>query len=555
MPVGVGSAGGSGLRRQHPAAPATPAGGSLKLPPQSLQVPPSWSLVPHRQAIPADILAGMVVALGIIPEAIAFSIVAGVDPQVGLFGSICILIVVALLGGRPAMVSACTAGVALLMGGLVQSHGLPYLLAASILAGVFQILWGYLRLAQQMRFVPRAVTVGFVNAIGVLIFLAQLPQLGIGRDGGETIPSLAASGQSISWPWVWALVALGLLIIYLLPRLTRLVPSTLVAILVISGLAEWLQLPIPRVGDLGQLPSSLPMFRIPAVFGSFDTWGIILPTALAISLVGLLQSFLTANVVEDLLDQEADYEAEARAQGFANITAGLFGGMAGAGMIGQSVINVQSGGRYRLSTLTAGVGLLILVISLSTWLARIPMAALVAVMIMVSISTVNWDSFLKVRLVPKSDTAVMLLTLVLALITRNLAIAVLVGVALAGILFSRKVAKVISVTATQLSDDHLYYMVQGQLFFVSTVYFLAGFKRHSHPARVTIDMAQAHVWDQTGMRALDQVIRRLQQGGSSVELVNLNKESLDLFDRISESPDFVIGARCDLPTQSGSAAV
>jgi SulP family sulfate permease len=354
---------------------------------------------------------------------------------------------------------------------------------------------------------------------------------------------------------VWALVALGLLIIYLLPRLTRLVPSTLVAILVISGLAEWLQLPIPRVGDLGQLPSSLPMFRIPAVFGSFDTWGIILPTALAISLVGLLQSFLTANVVEDLLDQEADYEAEARAQGFANITAGLFGGMAGAGMIGQSVINVQSGGRYRLSTLTAGVGLLILVISLSTWLARIPMAALVAVMIMVSISTVNWDSFLKVRLVPKSDTAVMLPTLVLALITRNLAIAVLVGVALAGILFSRKVAKVISVTATQLSDDHLYYMVQGQLFFVSTVYFLAGFKRHSHPARVTIDMAQAHVWDQTGMRALDQVIRRLQQGGSSVELVNLNKESLDLFDRISESPDFVIGARCDLPTQSGSAAV
>jgi SulP family sulfate permease len=253
--------------------------------------------------------------------------------------------------------------------------------------------------------------------------------------------------------------------------------------------------------------------------------------------VGLLQSFLTANVVEDMLDEEADYEAEARAEGLANITAGLFGGMAGAGMIGQSVINLESGGRHRLSTLAAGVGLLILVISLSGWLARIPMAALVAVMIMVSISTVNWDSFFKAAKVPKSDTAVMLLTLALALLTRNLAIAVLVGVALAGILFSRKVAKVISVTATSQGPDWLHYTVRGQLFFVSTVYFLAGFKQHEHPARVTIDMADAHIWDQTGMRALDQVVRKLRQGGSAVELLNLNAESLDLFRRISESTD------------------
>lgn len=504
-------------------------------------MPQGWSLLPNRQALTSEVLAGSVVALGIVPEAIAFSLVAGVDPQVGLFGSICILIVVALLGGQPAMVSACTAGVALLMGGLMQSHGLSYLLAASILAGVFQIAWGYLKLAQQMRFVPRAVTVGFVNAIGVLVFMAQWPQLGLGRDGDETIPSLAATGQSISWPWVWGLVALGLLIIYLLPRVTKQVPSPLVAILVISALAEWLALPIPRVGDLGQLPTSLPVFEIPAVFSSWSTWGIILPTALAISFVGLLQSFLTATVVEDRLDQEANYEAEARAQGIANITAGLFGGMAGAGMIGQSVINLNSGGRHRLSTLTAGVGLLILVISLSSWLARIPMAALVAVMIMVSISTVNWDSFLNAKVVPKSDTAVMLLTLVLAVITRNLAIAVLVGVALAGILFSRKVAKVISVNATRLDDDHLHIAVKGQLFFVSTVYFLAGFKGHGHPSRVTIDMAQAHVWDQSGMRALDQVIRKLQQGGSTVDVVHLNHESLDLFDRISESPRVVIG--------------
>ena len=500
----------------------------------------TWSLIPNRQAIPSELLAGLVVALGIIPEAIAFSIVAGVDPQVGLFGSICILIVVALLGGRPGMVSACTAGVALLMGGLMQSHGLSYLLAACILAGVFQILWGYLGLAQQMRFVPRAVTVGFVNAIGVLIFLAQLPQLGIGRDGGETIPSLAARGASVSWPWVWGLVALGLAIIYLLPRVTRRVPSTLVAILMISGLAEWWQLPIPRVGDLGQLPRSLPMLAIPEVFASFNTLGIILPTALAISLVGLLQSFLTANVVEDRLDEPADYEAEARAEGLANITAGLFGGMAGAGMIGQSVINLESGGRYRLSTLTAGVGLLILVIALRDWLARIPMAALVAVMLMVSISTVNWESFLKARWVPKSDTSVMLVTLVLAVITRNLAIAVLVGVGLAGILFSRKVAKVIAVEAQWLGDEHLRYVVRGQLFFVSSVYFLAGFRQHEHPARVSIDMDAAHVWDQSGMHALDQVIRKLQQAGSSVEVIHLNPESLDLFRRISSSDDNVV---------------
>ena len=491
-----------------------------------------WSLCPNRQAVPKEILAGIVVAVGIVPEAIAFSIVAGVDPQVGLFGSICILIVVALLGGRPAMVSACTAGVALLMGGLMQSHGLTYLLAASILAGVFQILWGYLRLAQQMRFVPRAITVGFVNAIGVLIFLAQLPQLGIGRDGGETIPSLAATGQSISWPWVWGLVVLGLLIVYLLPRFTKLVPSTLVAILVISGLAEWWQLPIPRVGDLGQLPSRLPVFQVPEVLGSWANWGVILPTALAISFVGLLQSFLTANVVEDMLDQEADYEAEARAQGFANITAGLFGGMAGAGMIGQSVINLQEGVRHCLSTLTAGVGLLWLVISLSTWLARIPVAALVAVMIMVSISTVNWDSFLNARLVPKSDTSVMLITLVLAVITRNLAIAVLVGVSLAGILFSRKVAKVIAVELDCPSYDHRIYRVRGQLFFVSTIYFRQGFELHEHPARVTIDMAEAHIWDQSGVTALDQVIRKFKLGGSQVEVINLNPESINLFARI-----------------------
>jgi sulfate permease, SulP family len=512
-----------------------------------------FQLVAHRSLIPRELLAGVVVALGIIPEAIAFSIVAGVDPQVGLFGSICILVVVALLGGRPGMVSACTAGVALLMGGLMQSHGLSYLLAACILAGIVQIALGYLRLAEQMRFVPRSVTLGFVNSIGVLIFLAQLPQLGVGRWSVDT-PSPLVGVVAVSWPLVWGLVALGLVIIYGLPRLTTLVPATLVAIVVISVIAEVWQLPVPRVGDLGALPSSLPVFSIPPAFASFDTLGIILPTALAIAFVGLLQSFLTANVVEGMLDEDANYEAEARAQGIANITAGLFGGMAGAGMIGQSVINLESGGRYRLSTLTAGVGLLIFVITLSDWLARIPMAALVAVMIMVSISTVNWQSFARMRKLPKSDSSIMLTTLVLALLTRNLAIAVLVGVAQAGILFSRKVAKVISVDATWLTDDHVYYTVRGQLFFVSAVYFLAGFKQHGFPPRVTIDMADTRIWDQTGMRALDQVIRKRRQAGCTVKVLNLNRESLDLFERISESPPVVIGVSCDLP-QDAAATV
>ena len=499
---------------------------------------------PPLTSLPKEILAGVVVALGVVPEAIAFSLVAGVDPKVGLFASVAICCVVAFAGGRPAMISAATAGVALLMGPLVAAHGVAYLLAATLLAGLFQILWGYLRLGYQMRFVPRAVTLGFVNAIGLLIFRAQLPQMGLGADGGETVASLG--GVAVSWPWVWLLVALGLAIIYGLPRLTTAVPSTLIAIVVITLLAEGLNLPVPLVGDLGELPSTFPGFGLPAVPFNFDTLAIILPVSLAISFVGLLQAFLTATVIDDLTDSDSDKNVEARGQGLANIASGLIGGMAGAGMIGQSVINVEAGGRYRLSTFTAGAGLLILVLGLREQLARMPMAALVAVMIMVSISTFNWESFRASRRVPKSDTAVMVVTMLIALLTSNLAIAVLVGVALAGILFSRKVAKVITVHSSWLEPEHRLYSVRGQLFFVSTVYFLEGFDLRSHPQRITIDMGNAHIWDQTGVRALDQVIRKFRQGGSQVEVLNLNAESLNLFGRISDAPDLVEGARCEL---------
>jgi sulfate permease, SulP family len=491
---------------------------------------------PPLTSLPKEILAGVVVALGVVPEAIAFSLVAGVDPKMGLFASVAICFVVAFAGGRPAMISAATAGVALLMGPLVAAHGVAYLLAATLLAGLFQILWGYLRLGYQMRFVPRAVTLGFVNAIGLLIFRAQLPQMGLGADGGETV----------TWPWVWLLVALGLAIIYGLPRLTTAVPSTLVAIVVITLAAEGLNLPVPRVGDLGELPSTFPGFGLPAVPFNFETLAIILPVSLAISFVGLLQAFLTATVIDDLTDSDSDKNVEARGQGLANIASGLIGGMAGAGMIGQSVINVEAGGRYRLSTFTAGAGLLILVLGLREQLARMPMAALVAVMIMVSISTFNWESFRAIRRVPKSDTAVMVVTMLIALLTSNLAIAVLVGVALAGILFSRKVAKVITVHSSWLEPEHRLYSVRGQLFFVSTVYFLGGFDLRSHPQRITIDMGNAHIWDQTGVRALDQVIRKFRQGGSQVEVLNLNAESLDLFGRISDAPDLVERTRGEL---------
>jgi len=476
-----------------------------------------------------DFLAGLVVALALIPEAIGFSIIAGVDPRVGLWASVAIAIVISLLGGRPGMISAATAAVAVLVTPLVRDHGVDYLFAATILMGLIQIAAGFLRLDLLMQFVSRSVITGFVNALAILIFMAQIPQL-----------------VGMSWH-TYAMIAAGLAIIYLLPRMTTAVPSPLAAILVLAAVSIGFGLPVHTVGDIGKLPEALPSLTLPQVPLTWETLQIILPYSATMAAVGLLESMLTAQIVDDMTDTDSDKRRECLGQGGANIAAALVGGMGGCAMIGQSVINLKSGGRKRLSTLTAGVGLLILVISLSSWLARIPMAALVAVMIMVSISTVNWDSFLKARQIPKSDTAVMLVTLVLAVITRNLAIAVLVGVALAGILFSRKVAKVIAVDPQWLGDDHLHYTVRGQLFFVSTVYFLAGFKRHAHPARVTIDMGAAHVWDQSGMRALDQVIRKLQQAGSQVDVVRLNPESLDLFRRISESSDAVLSSQAASP--------
>ncbi|MCT0213617.1 SulP family inorganic anion transporter [Synechococcus sp. CS-1326] len=488
-----------------------------------------WWGKPHR-----DILSGLVVAFAMIPEAIAFSGIAGVDPSVGLFGAFVLSVTLAIVGGRTAMITSATGSTALLMTGLVQQgdalaagQGLQLLLAAGILTGLLQIAWGYLRLAHQMRFVPQPVMAGFVNALAILILLAQLPQLGLNWFHPERLSVTAAQ-----LPAVWGLTVLTLAIIYLLPRLTTVVPSALVAILITTGIAIRLGIDVPTVSSLGTLPGGLPQFGLPQVPFTLETLGLILPTALAISLVGLMETFLTQDILDDLTDTASHKNAEARGQGIGNIVSSLFGGMAGCALVGQSVMNVGYGGRTRLSTLSSGVSLLAMILLAGRWVNQIPMAALVGVMVMIAINTANWASISAIRRIPKSDTSVMLLTVGVTVLTHNLAVGLLSGVALAGILFSRKVAKVIEVSSELVEPGHRVYRVRGQLFFVSSIYFRQGFELHEHPARVTIDMAEAHIWDQSGVTALDQVIRRLKQGGSAVELVNLNRESTDLFARI-----------------------
>ena len=496
-----------------------------------------------------DLLSGLVVAFAMIPEAIAFSGIAGVDPKVGLFGAFCLSLTIAVVGGRMAMITSATGSTALLMTGLVASGeamgpglGVKYLLVAGLVTGVLQILWGYLRLADQMRFVPQGVLSGFVNALALLIFQAQLPQLGFGGghgEGGEHAAGLLLphGGQV---PVVWALVVLGLVIIYGLPRLTRIVPSQLVAIIVLTAISIGFHFDIPTVSSLGNLPDGLPSFGSPFGRGSggvpfnLETLGLVLPTALAISLVGLMESFLTQDILDDKTDSPSNKNVEARGQGIANIVSSLFGGMAGCALVGQSVMNIDNGGRTRLSTLFSGVSLLAMILLAGSWLKQIPMAALVAVMISIAVSTADINGLRNVRRIPKSDTSVMLMTFAVTMLTtpHNLALGVLAGVALAGILFSRKVAKVIRVESEQISAQERHYRVIGQLFFVSTIYFVQGFDLHDHPERINIDLSQAHIWDQSGVAALDQVIRKLRLGGSEITVVGMNQESLDLFERI-----------------------
>jgi len=466
--------------------------------------------------IRGDVLAGLVVALALIPEAIAFSVIAGVDPKVGLYASFSIAVLVAITGGRAGMISAATAATAVLMVTLVKDYGLQYLLAATVLAGLIQIVAGLLKLGVLMRFVSRSVMTGFVNALAILIFLAQLPEL-------------------VGVPWLtYVMVAAGLAIIYLFPRLTRAIPSPLVCILVLTGVSLALGLDVRTVTDLGELPDTLPVFLIPDIPLTWETLMIILPYSAAVAAVGLLESLMTASIVDELTDTSSDKNRECIGQGIANTATGFIGGMAGCAMIGQSMINVKSGGRGRLSTFSAGVILLFMLVVLGDWVGQIPMAALVAIMIMVSIGTFSWSSIKNLRTHPRSSTVVMLATVAVVVVTHNLALGVLTGVLLSGIFFSWKIAQIFRITSTLSPDGKARsYLIEGQIFFASADAFVAAFDFHEALEHVTLDVSHAHIWDISSVAALDMVVLKFRREGAAVQIVGINEASETIVDRLA----------------------
>jgi SulP family sulfate permease len=476
--------------------------------------------------IRADVLAGMVVALALIPEAIGFSIIAGVDPRVGLYASVAIAIVISFTGGRPGMISAATAAVAVLVIPLVREHGVQYLFAATILMGLLQIVAGLVRLDLLMQFVSRSVITGFVNALAILIFMAQLPQL-----------------TNVSWH-TYAMVAGGLAIIYLLPRLTKAVPSPLVAILVLSGISVWTGAPVNSVGDMGSLPEGLPSLVLPNVPLTWETLRIILPFSVAMAAVGLLESLLTAQIVDDMTHTESDKRRECGGQGIANIAAAFVGGMGGCAMIGQTVINVTSGGRGRLSTFTAGAFLLFLLAVLAPFVGQIPMPALVAVMIMVSIGTFSWNSIPNLRRHPWPSSVVMVTTVVVVVATHDLSMGVLAGVLLSGIFFAGKVQRMFAVDRALSPDGRTAtYRVSGQIFFASVDRFARAFQVEEAAPNILIDVTGAHFWDISAVAALDKIVARLRREGRSVEMVGYNRASADIVDRFAlhDKTGFEIG--------------
>ncbi|GAB3477744.1 SulP family inorganic anion transporter [Marinomonas epiphytica] len=467
--------------------------------------------------IKGDSLAGTVVALALIPEAIAFSIIAGVDPKIGLYASFCIAVVISFVGGRPGMISAATGAMALLMVTLVKEHGLQYLLAATLLTGVIQIIAGYIKLGALMRFVSRSVVTGFVNALAILIFMAQLPEL-----------------TNVTWH-VYAMTAVGLGIIYLFPYVPvigKAIPSPLVCIVLLTIFSMSYGLDIRTVGDMGELPDTLPVFLWPDVPMNLETLMIILPYAIGLAMVGLLESMMTATIVDEFTDTSSDKNRECKGQGIANIASGLLGGMAGCAMIGQSVINVKSGGRGRLSTFIAGFLLLIMVVFLDDLIGQIPMAALVAVMIMVSIGTFSWESVINLKKHPLSTNIVMLATVTIVVFTHNLALGVFVGVLLASLFFANKIGRFMVVKSDKnQTDNHRHYKVVGQVFFASSDQFSASFDFKEAVEKVTIDLSAAHFWDITSVSALDKVVIKFRREGADVDVVGMNEASATVVDR------------------------
>ncbi|MBP3953094.1 SulP family inorganic anion transporter [Bacillus suaedae] len=464
--------------------------------------------------IRGDILAGIVVALALIPEAIAFSIIAGVDPMVGLYSSFLIPITIAFFGGRPGMISAATGAMALLMISLVREHGLEYLLAATILTGLLQIVFGYLKLARYMKFIPRSVMVGFVNSLAILIFTSQLPYL-------------------FGHGWIVIVIAVvTLMIIYLFPYLTKSIPSTLVAIAGVTAFTIYSDINIFTVGDMGTLTQTLPVFLLPQIPVSFETLAIIFPYAIGLTVVGLLESLLTAAIVDDMTDTSSNKNRESKGQGISNIVAGCFGGMAGCAMIGQSVINVKSGGRGRLSTLVAGVVLILLVILLGNVVAQIPMAALAGVMVMVSISTFDWNSLRTLLIVPASDAIVMVVTVIVVVVSHDLSYGVFTGILLSALFFVSKISKVSIESTLDAEKRKRTYFIKGQLFFASISEPVEEFDFKEDLKQVEIDLTYAHIWDDSAVAAMEKIIYKFEDNGTQVEITGLNEASTLLVNKL-----------------------
>jgi len=463
--------------------------------------------------IRGDVLAGIVVSLALIPEAIAFSIIAGVSPMVGLYASFSVAVIISFVGGRPGMISAATGAMALLMVPLVRDHGVEYLLAATILTGVIQVLFGVFKVAKIMKFIPRAVMIGFVNALAILIFMAQVPHfLGISN-------------------MTYIFVAVTLVIVYVLPRFLKAVPAPLIAIVALTALAIFTSFDLRTVGDLGTITQSLPSFFIPNVPFSIETLMIVLPFSLALAIVGLLESLLTAKIVDDMTGTDSNKNKESRGQGIANITTGFFGGMAGCAMIGQSVINIKSGGSGRLSTLVSGVFLMFLIIVLGDFVIQIPMPVLVGIMIMVAVGTFDWSSFTYLKKAPITDSIVMVTTVIIVVYTHDLSKGVIAGVILSAIFFVAQISKV--AVTKKLIDEKIIYTIDGQLFFASVESFLEEFDFNVQKEQIVIDFSNTHVWDDSGVGAIDKVVLKYYENHNQVTIKGLNATSQKLVDKLA----------------------
>jgi SulP family sulfate permease len=466
--------------------------------------------------IRGDVLAGITVSLALIPESISFSLMIGAGPMVGLYASFCMAVIISIVGGRAGMISAATGAMALILVTLVKDHGLAYIFAATILAGVLQIAMGALKLGQLVQFIPQSVMHGFVNALGILIFTAQLVHF-------------------VGAGWLmYALVALTLVIIYTMPKFTKIIPSPLAAIIIVSLLAVALKADLNTIGDRGIIESTLPFFQFPALLLSWDTLVIIFPYSLSLAIVGILESLLTASVLDEMTDTSSNKNKEVRGQGIANIVTGMFGGMAGCALIGQSVINVKSGGRTRLSTFVAGAFLLLLIMTLSDVVNKVPMAALVGVMIMVAFSTFDWKSVLTIHKVPRSDAAIMLITVAIVLVTHDLSKGVLAGVALSALVFAGKMASMSADTSAAPNGGRTY-RIKGQLFFATTSRFVGLFDYNEAAAEITLDFSGSHVWDQSAVTAIAKVRSKYEQLGKQVAIIGLNEASSRIVHKIGVS--------------------